>query len=142
MFLNPFLIGGIFILISDTTSFDRINASISASLIFISYLILLKIILAIILNKKYLKEIKIKNESNDANNSHSKILTQDNEFHSIEKSWTRVWSRSSRLTRRQPPANDSDSANVPVVEVVEAVVERSERNRNPFRANYVLHSEE
>jgi hypothetical protein len=84
LFLNPFLIGGIFILISDTTSFDRINASISASLIFISYLILLKVILAIILNKKYLKEIKIKNESNDANNSHSKILTQDNEFHSID----------------------------------------------------------
>ena len=91
LFVIPFLIGGIFILISDTNSLERRYASITAALIFLFYLIVMKLSLTFVSNRAYLnehkkKEKKIPNDPTNSkfNNSQSKIIFKEtNEFDSI-----------------------------------------------------------
>ena len=86
LFLIPFLIGGVLILVTDIMSYSQINASIIASLIYMFYLLTMKLILTLIVNKSYLKqEINLaKRESNLSNSSQSRIISKEtSEFDSF-----------------------------------------------------------
>ena len=56
LFVVPFLLGGFFILITDINLLGRLYASIIAAVVFIFYLIVLKLILVLVINKIYLNK--------------------------------------------------------------------------------------
>lgn len=85
LFFVPFLIGGILILITDVAGYPAKYASLTAGLIYMFYLLTMKLILTLIANKNYLKaeSNSAMRESNVSSSSQSRILSSKEEFDSV-----------------------------------------------------------
>lgn len=78
LFIVPFLLGGLLILITDTTSFNRLYAAITATVVFVLYSIVLKLTVTLVANRVYLnKQNSLVDRNKKLDSSSSKIISRE-----------------------------------------------------------------